>query len=142
MRTVLGVVGYMTNSRLRLLLLLFLCQPGTFNCTWLIITVSPQQGSGIMWKAYNIPVFLLSNTSTLILQQVVSSEDVIDTSLPPPHTPTHMLYAITFLTLFGTLFTKDVHSSHYEIVNCPFLLNLTVLSSHFDLIYLLPFLSN
>lgn len=33
-------------------------------------------GSGIMWKAYNIPVFLLSNTSTLILQQAaVTSEN-------------------------------------------------------------------
>lgn len=37
----------------------------------LIIIVAPQQGSGIMWKDYNFPVYLLSETSTSIVQQVV-----------------------------------------------------------------------
>ncbi|CAA3027034.1 nicastrin isoform X2 [Olea europaea subsp. europaea] len=32
-------------------------------------------GSGIMWKAYNFPVFLLSRTSTLILQEVVMKNE-------------------------------------------------------------------
>ncbi|KAL8550141.1 hypothetical protein ACS0TY_008822 [Phlomoides rotata] len=32
-------------------------------------------GSGIMWKAYNFPVFLLSQTSTLILQQAASTNE-------------------------------------------------------------------
>lgn len=29
------------------------------------------QGSGIMWNRYDFPVFLLSENSTLILQEVV-----------------------------------------------------------------------
>ncbi|KAL2521895.1 Nicastrin [Forsythia ovata] len=32
-------------------------------------------GSGIMWKAYNFPVFLLSKTSTSILQEVVMKNE-------------------------------------------------------------------
>lgn len=32
-------------------------------------------GSGIMWKAYNFPVFLLSENSTLILQEVVMKNE-------------------------------------------------------------------
>jgi uncharacterized membrane protein len=29
------------------------------------------QGSGVMWNAYNFPVFLLSENSTLTLQEVM-----------------------------------------------------------------------
>jgi hypothetical protein len=29
------------------------------------------QGSGVMWNAYNFPVFLLSESSTLTLQEVM-----------------------------------------------------------------------
>lgn len=47
-----------------------LWQPGIFPCYELSTIIVHLQGSGIMWKAYNFPVFLLSQSSTLILQEV------------------------------------------------------------------------
>ncbi|KAG8373502.1 hypothetical protein BUALT_Bualt11G0030800 [Buddleja alternifolia] len=54
--------------------------PGIFSTYEINIVVLRLQGSGIMWKAYNFPVFLLSQTSTPILQEVALVSEKSKTS--------------------------------------------------------------
>lgn len=42
-----------------------------FNLLMFSFVVQYLQGSGIMWKSYNFPVFLLTESGTEILQQVI-----------------------------------------------------------------------